>query len=368
MKGPGAPDAPLDASPATVSGGSPRRGRRVLRVALFLAGLGVLAAILGRVGWTAVVENLSRIGGLFAALVLLYALAQLAFAAGWWVLTGSRPRPVSFGALFAAYLGGDSVNYFTSVGGEPVKAELLKENLGFSHGLATVAVHRHADVLAQWIFLTLGVGVALVRFDLPAVARIAALLSLFVLGAMVLAMTVGLRRGAFGPIVAGLSRLRFLSGRTARLEAAARRLDERIGAFYSEKTDHFGLAVAWCFVGWCGGLVETYVVLRLLSPAHDWSTAVAIESLAMVLNNILLFIPGRVGSAEGVRIGVYALVGLSAAQGTAYALVRRGRELLWLVPGFVVLLKRHVLEDGHLRVAEPDASGERASLSAGSRA
>ena len=58
----------------------------------------------------------------------------------------------------------------------------------------------------------------------------------------------------------------------------------------------------------------------------------------MVLNNILLFIPGRIGSAEGVRIGVYALVGLTAAQGTAYALVRRGRELLWLVPGFVVLL------------------------------
>lgn len=367
MNPPSAPEGALDTSPATASRG-PRRGRRALRFALFVLGLGVLAAILGRVGWGAVAENLSRIGGWFAALVVLYAVAQLSFAAGWWVLTGPGPRPVRFGELFSAYLGGDSINYFTSVGGEPVKAELLKERLGFSHGLATVAVHRHADVLAQWIFLTLGVGVALVRFDLPAVARVAALASLLVLGAMVLAMTVGLRRGAFGPMVAGLSRLRLLAGRIARLETAARSLDERIGAFYTEKTDHFGLAVAFCLVGWCGGLVETWIVLRLLSPAHDWSTAVAIESLAMVLNNILLFIPGRVGSAEGVRIGVYALVGLSAAQGTAYALVRRGRELLWLVPGFVVLLKRHVLEGGHLRVPEASAPGSERAIAAESRA
>ena len=80
----------------------------------------------------------------------------------------------------------------------------------------------------------------------------------------------------------------------------------------------------------------------------------------MVLNNILLFIPGRVGSAEGVRIGVYALVGLTAAQGTAYALVRRGRELAWLVPGFVVLLRRHVLGPGHMRLPEVEISEETA--------
>ncbi|HYX20663.1 MAG TPA: flippase-like domain-containing protein [Thermoanaerobaculia bacterium] len=352
MNRPGAPDAALERSSAT-DRGPVRRGRGVLRVALFLGGLVLLVAILVRVGWRPVLENLARVGPWFPALVALYALAQLSFAAGWWVLTGPRGERVPFGALFAAYLGGDSVNYFTSVGGEPVKAELVKERLGFSHAFATVAVHRHADVLAQWIFLTLGVGVALVRFDLPGIARIAALASLLVLGALVLAMTMGLRRGAFGPIVSGLARVRLLR-RLARVEPAARRIDERIGAFYREKTDHFGLAIAWCLFGWCGGLVETYLVLRLLTPAADWSTAVAIESLAMVLNNILLFIPGRVGSAEGVRIAVYALVGLPPAQGTAYALVRRGRELLWLVPGFVVLLKRHVLDHGRLRI--PDAS------------
>lgn len=362
MSPPGAPAATVRAShEPTPSRPSTAKGRRRgLRVALFVAGLAILGGILFAVGWSSVAANLALIGGWFLALVALYGLAQAAFALGWWALTGPSPRPVSFGELFGAYLAGDSVNYFTSVAGEPVKAQLLEDRLGFSHGLATVTVHRHADVLAQWIFLSAGVGVALWRFDLPAVARAAVVASLLVLGALVLAMTWGLRRGVFRPMIAWLGRFRILASRMERLEEAAGRFDARVGEFYRDRSVHFGRAVAWCLVGWCGGLVETYLVLRLLSPGRGWATAVAIESLAMVLNNLLLFIPGRVGSAEGVRVGVYALVGLTAAQGTAYALVRRGRELLWLVPGFVVLLRRHVLGPGHMHLPDVELSEESA--------
>jgi uncharacterized protein (TIRG00374 family) len=360
MTPPGAPAATIRQShpPPAPRGGANGGRRRLVRILLFVAGLAVLGAILATVGWKSVAANLALIGGWFAGLVALYTVAQVAFALGWWVLTGPAPRPVSFGELFAAYLGGDSINYFTSVGGEPIKAQLLKDRMGFSRALATVTVHRHADVFAQWLFLTAGVGFALTWFPLPTVARVAALASLFVLGAMVIGMTWGLRRGAYQGGLKWLGRFRPLARHAERLGESAGRLDASIGEFYREKSTHFGWAVAWCLVGWCGGLLETYLVLRLLSPTHGWPTAVAIESLAMVLNNILLFIPGRVGSAEGVRVGVYALVGLGAAQGTAYALVRRGRELLWLVPGFVVLLRRHVLGAGRMKLPEVDIEGE----------
>jgi len=352
MNLPGAPAATATHEQTSPRAGAGRGHRRGLRIALFAVGLAVIAGLVAAVGWGPVAENLSRIGAWFLVLTVLYTLSQAAFAAGWWVLTGPRPRPVGFGELFAAYLAGDSINYFTSVAGEPVKADLLKGKLGFSRALATVTVHRHADVLAQWLFLTAGVGIALWHFRLPPVARVAVIASLLVLGIAVFAMTWGLRRGAFRPIIAGLSRIPFLARRLGRLEESAGRFDATVGEFYTERRRSFGAAVAWCFAGWCGGLLETWIILKLLSPSGGWATAVAIESLAMVLNNILLFIPGRVGSAEGVRIAVYALVGLTAAQGAAYALVRRGRELLWLVPGFVVLLRRHVLGAGHWRLPE----------------
>jgi len=53
---------------------------------------------------------------------------------------------------------------------------------------------------------------------------------------------------------------------------------------------------------------------------------------------MLLFIPLRLGGAEGARAGVCVLLGLTAAQGVASGLVRRAREIVWALPGFAVIL------------------------------
>ena len=308
------------------------------------------------VGWHPIVENLSRIGGYFAVLLALYALPQLAFTAGWWTLIG-RPHPVGFGELFSTYLAGDSVNYFTGVGGDPVKAHLLAGKMGFGMGFATVAVNRHADVLAQWLFLVAGAGIALTHFTIPTFARVLVIAGLLVLGALVLGFTTAMRRGFFGPFLRKLSQIRALTARLRRFEDEAHRLDDRIRRYYHEEEHRgrFAVAVGWGALGWCGGLLETYLILRLLSPVSGLPQAVAIETLSMILNSILLFVPGRIGTAEGVRVGVASLVGLTPAQGAAYALARRARELVWLAPGIIVLLKRHVLDVGQMRLESMDS-------------
>ena len=38
-----------------------------------------------------------------------------------------------------------------------------------------------------------------------------------------------------------------------------------------------------------------------------------------------------------VILGIFVLLGLPAAQGAAYGVLRRGRELLWTLPGLAVL-------------------------------
>jgi hypothetical protein len=331
------------------------------RVALFLAGLAAGTALLALVGWGAVAENLRRIDGFFVFLIALYGLAQAAFAIGWWTLV-IPPRPVRFGEIFAAYLGGDSVNYFTSIGGEPVKAHLLSGRMGFNRALATIWVNRNADVLAQWLFLIAGAAVALSRFTIPAVARYLVVGGLLLLGSLAIGFTFMQRKGFFGPVLRAFSHIRPLAGRLRRLENRAREVDGHIRVYYHAEEHRFRFlgAVAWGFLGWCGGLIETWIVLRLLAPrAATFEAAFAVESLAMILNSVLIFVPAKIGSAEGVRVAVTTLVGLTAAQGAAYALVRRARELLWLAPGVVVLLKRHVLDVGHMRL-EPVELEEKA--------
>lgn len=317
-----------------------RRRTAVLRFLLLALGVALFAAVFRSVGWPAISANLSRIGPWFAALVAIYTLAQLAFALGWWAVLDPRPRLSAFPALFGTYLSGDSANALGpgNVAGEPLKVHLLRREIGGAAAVASVTIHKHAELLAQWVFLVIGVSIALLRFPMPGTVRAAALLTTAGLGAALLLMSWVLPRRTFSPIVRRLSRWKRLAGPLARFEASARKVDGQISSFYVAHPRRFAAATLLCFAGWCGGLFETWLVLRLLAPGRGWIEAFAIEGLAMTLNNIFLFIPGRIGSAEGVRVAVFLVLGLTAAQGAAYALVRRGREIVWIVPGLLLLL------------------------------
>jgi len=330
--------------------------KRALRVALFLAGLALLVWILRTVGWPAIASNLARIGiAWFLGLSALSGLSQLAFVIAWWLLIDPRLPVRALPNLFAAYLAGGAANYLTPirVAGEPLKVHLIRVRTGTGPAVASLTIHKHADILAQWLFLSIGVCLALSRFSLPLAARLLAVAGVAGLGAALFLMTWALRRGTYSPILRQLSRWKALGSRLERYRVPAQALDTRIRDFYASHPSRFLAATAVCLLGWCGGWLETYLLLRLLSGSAAWGTALAIEALAAAFNNMLIFMPGRVGSAEGVRVGVFVLLGLPAAQGVAYSLVRRGRELLWVLPGLLVILKHQA---GRLR-AERSAPG-----------
>lgn len=316
---------------------------RLTRLGFFLAGLGAAVWIVRAVGWPAVRTNFAAVGEWFVGLVALYALSQLAFVLAWWTVIEPRLRSAGFLRLFGVYLAGDAVNYLVpaaNLAGEPVKAGLLRGTWGVGQALTSITVYKHAELLAQWLFMVGGTATALWRFDVPGPVALAAVAVLAGVGGGLLTLTWALRRSTYLPALDGLAAWKPLAARLLRHRAAAEALDGRLRVFYREHAPRFAAATALCLAGCGGALVETYLILRLLSPGRGWAAAVAIEALAMTLNNFFLFIPGRAGGAEGVRAGVFLLLGLPAAQGVAYGIVRRGRELVWLVPGLVVLLAR----------------------------
>jgi uncharacterized protein (TIRG00374 family) len=328
--------SPLEVNPAELSlePGSPAP-RRALRAGLLVLGLAVFVVLFRTIGWPAVSANLARIGGWFVVLVVLYTLAQAAFALGWLAVVEPGPRRPGFLKLFAVYLAGDSFNYLApgGVAGEPVKVRMLREEAGTRGAVASLTIHKHADLLAQWVFVAAGVAIAVWRFPMPLAAKLAAAAGVAGLGGLLVLLSWGLRRGTYSPVLRRLARWKFLSERLDRFHSPARDLDNRIRDFYRRHPGRFAAATAWCWLGWCGGLLETWVILQLLSPGAGWDAAFAIEALAMALNNMFLFVPGRIGSAEGIRVGVFLLLGLGAGPGAAYSLARRGRELVWTVPG-----------------------------------
>lgn len=318
-----------------------QRLKPALRSLLILTGLVGIVWLCGKIGWPAIRANIAVIGKWFFLLVVLYLFAQMAFMAGWWVLIGSRTRRIGYWRMFGVYLVGDSINYFVppaNLTGEPMKAHLLSGSVGFSRSVTSIMVHKHAEIVAQVVFLCFGLSIATVQFALPTGLRIAALGLAGAMGVFVVAAFWILKRRAFGALLHGLVKIGIRSEHIDPQRHATALLDRWLARFYKTRMPVFYWATFWCLLGWCGGLLETYLVLQWLSADPSLWTAVAVESLAMALNSIIFFVPGRVGSAETVRVAVFSVLGLPTAQGAVYSIIRRGREIAWAIPGLLILL------------------------------
>jgi hypothetical protein len=327
------------------TGGLPRPARpaggSALRLLLAAAGIAVLVWLFRTVGWSAIEENLRAIGSLFFVIIALYGLAQTAFFLGWWAVMDPRPPAARLPALFGVYLAGDAANYVApgGVAGEPLKVRLLSGSLGAGPAIASVTLHKQVDLIAQVVFVLAGIGVALARFPMSPAARGGALAGVVLLGAMLGGFSWALRRGTYGGAVTWLSRFRIFT-RLLRHREKAQAVDARIRLFHDEHRGWFAAGIGLCFLGWCGGALETWVVLHRLAPGSGWAQALGIEALSVVAVTMLLFLPGRIGGAEGARTGICILLGLTPAQGVAFGLARRAREVAWAVPGLVVILAR----------------------------
>jgi uncharacterized membrane protein YbhN (UPF0104 family) len=315
-----------------------------VRLLLLFAGAALLVALLRQVGWSAVVESLSRVGWpVFLGLLVLAVLGQFAFAEGWRETFEPRPEGAARMRLWTAYIAGDAANTLGGgVAGEPLRVFLVAKEHGAASAFVSVNVRKHAELAAQCAYLVPSLAVSLTRFSLPAPAVWAAAVSAAGMVGLLAFMTWAFRKGSYAPILRILSRIRPLAARLARFEHRAAAVDGRIREFETAHPGRVAASAGWALAGWLSGLVETWILLRLLVPGAGFAAALAVESLSMVANSVLLFVPGRVGSAEGVRVGVFVLLGLPAPAGVAYALVRRARELVWLVAGLLVLARRHL--------------------------
>lgn len=315
--------------------------KAALKLLFMFTGLLGIIWLWGRIGWPAILTNIGLIGNWFFLLIALFFFAQIAFMTGWWILIGSRARRIGYWRMFSVYLAGDSINYFVppaNLTGEPVKAHLLSKSVGFSRSVTSIMVHKHAEIVAQVVFLTLGLGMALAQFALPIGLQVAALGLAGGMGALVVAAFWALKRRALGTVLRWLVRVGIKPEQIAPHWHATASLDRWLARFYTTRMPVFYWATLLCLLGFCGGLLETYLVLQWLSANSSFGTALAVESLAMVLNSIICFIPGRVGSAETVRVAVFSVLGLPAAQGAVYSIIRRGREVVWAIPGLLILL------------------------------
>lgn len=323
---------------------SPVLSSRTVKVSLLLLGLMTLIGLVVHIGPDRVDRAGASLGAVGVAVMLLPStLMYLLDCLGWRFTLGQHSAAVSFSRLLVIRTAGELVNATTPtayVGGEPLKAHLLKQYaIPMVDGVASVILAKTAMTIAQIVYILLGIGLGVwILFpsgSTPAntVSSLAAALSLALLLFGTALFILIQRRGLFTFLFTVLERCRI---RVAPLEARRERLlalDESIVGFYTCAPGSFFFSTTVFLAGWVLEAMEVYVILLYLGEPIDVWTALSIDALSTLIKGGTFFVPGSVGAQEAGNLMLLMAYGYSDVTGMTFALLRRVRELVWIAIG-----------------------------------
>ena len=312
-----------------------RSAVKALRIGLFVLGAVLLGVLVARNEPAAIFSAIGRLSWRLGVLVCFpFVLVAIFDTLGW--RYAFRRNRVGFGTLLWVRLAGEAVNMSTptaALGGEAVKAWLLRGHLPFHESISSVIVAKTTITIAQGLFLVVGVVLAWI-IVLPGMLLYG---MLWLLGLEVVALAVFVvaqTRGMFGWSTWLLDRMRM---RSVRLGDALSRVDQGLAWFYRREPRRLFLSITFHFVAWLLGTVEAYLILRFLGVIVSLSTAAVIEAFATAIRVATFLIPASVGTLEVGYVATFGALGLGSTAGLAFGLTRRVREITWVAVGLIIL-------------------------------
>jgi putative membrane protein len=303
---------------------------------LVLLGLGVALLIGLVVGHdpAAVFASLRELSWRFVVILLFPAVPVMILDTLGWRYAFMHDR-VPFVTLLRTRLVGEAFNLVTptaALGGEGVKAWLLRDRLPLEETVPSVIIAKTTITLAQGVFLLLGIAVASMGFG-----RSPLLLGMqWLLGLEVLALVIFIvvqTRGVVGWSVGQLERL---GVRPEGAAPTAARVDRTLRTFYRHTPTRLTLSIVFHLMAWLLGAIEAYLILQFLGIPVSLGTATVIEAFGTGVRFATFLVPASLGVQEGGFAVTFVALGLSATDGIAFGLVRRLRELVWVAVGLVL--------------------------------
>jgi uncharacterized protein (TIRG00374 family) len=307
---------------------------RRLKGVLLGVGIVVIALSVYHIGPTPILEALARLTWWQLVLVCLpYAAIAAVDTLGWRFAFPRDPGP--FHRLYGARLAGEALNLVTavgSVGGEAVKAWLIRRDVAYEESVPSVVIAKTTITIAQALFLMIGVTLAwsLIGTDSRVIAAMWWLL----------VVEVAAVAGFVGVQVAGLV------GRAGRLLEwfgvvtpgdYARRLDVALRDYYRRDWRRLAWSTGFHLAGWLLGAVEAFVILLFLGVPAGLVTATVIEALGAGVRFATFLVPASLGAFESANAAAFEAMGLGAGAGLAFSFVRRARQLAWIAIGMLIL-------------------------------
>jgi uncharacterized protein (TIRG00374 family) len=325
---------------------------RAARLLMIAGGATLLAVLVMRNDPQALLDTLARLSWrIVIVLVFPFPLVNVFDTLGW--RFAFRRDGVPLRTLYFARLAGEAVNVTTptaSLGGEAVKAWLVRRHVSLEAATSSVIVAKTTITIAQGLLLV--VGIVCAWWALP---RDSAVLRGMQWLLLVEVLAVGIFLAAqVGGLFAGSGRLLKRFGLLAPESGGLTRLDDSLSAFYRGEPRRLGLSIGFHFLGWLTNALETWVILALLGLDVSFVGALVIEAFSTAIRFATFMVPGSLGALEGGHVAMFVALGFTGTVGLSYSLVRRIREATWVGVGFIALA---LLRSGDAAVAVPTAEG-----------
>jgi hypothetical protein len=115
--------------------------------------------------------------------------------------------------------------------------------------------------------------------------------------------------------------------------------DAGLAALFSERPAALAVPLAWFLLGWLVRSIETLVFLRLLGAVVSLPSAMVLETALILVRAMAVPVPGGLGVQDLAYVLSLRALGIhdAATLGTAFVVMKRGKDLFWILVGFVVL-------------------------------
>ena len=304
---------------------------RLPTIIAWLAGIGVLAALIALNDPRQLLDGVAALGWWLAAIVAWHAVPLAIDARAWQLLYSKRPN---LPPLALAIWIGEGVNGLFPIPhlGEIARARIARHAARPGEAAATVVVDLTLGVATELMFALLGIALLAtlshkfgnVRFLAPVGAVIAA---------SALAFYLLQRAGLFALAVRIAHRWSDAARRRFDIVSAAA-LDDEVRGIYARRAALLQSA-AWRLAGWLAGAGETWLVFHALGQPVGIADAVIIESLGHAARSAAFVIPGGLGVQDGALLILGSALGLGPEAGLILALTKRLREVALGLPALV---------------------------------
>ena len=301
-------------------------------------GLALLIFIFHKVDFNSFLNELNKLRFSFLIILVIYFFGFVFDSYSWKLcIENLINKKLRFYEIFKIRIIGEAFNYiFFQVGGEPVKAFLLKNkfNIKYKSSVGSLILAKTIILFALIIFCFIGLLSIFYTNKFGNNFEKASLIGFLLFTTLIISFFIVQRY----KLTSRLHRI-FKHKLSKKFNSFFKHLQDtehKIAEFYKSTKKDFFKILFLNLSNWFFGALELYAIFFLLNQKISFLEAIAIETLVQLVRAMLFFIPSNLGTQEGVFVIVINILKDSTPLGLAVAIIRRLREVIWISIGLIL--------------------------------